>query len=261
MSSRYGQSITWGTVNAPRPFTGTCTRWSYKEQVQRFLDDDEAGDNRAMVLHSRKYNWGFDAKVTDTSTDFLDLSSGAAVAITANLGEPVTGGVILCNRASEDWQLGQAKKVSAGGIHYPDMTQASPTLAGNATSAFVPDPASLGIAYPGSKLIWGTFGLAHGAGIVHGLTITQELQLAEDDMSPAGTILGVTAHGYLRTIRLKLLVPPSATIPLARATLAFTTSPAITRAANYKIEEVEQMREDKRGKMLDIGAVWIPPLG
>ena len=251
--NRYGQSITWSTPTAPHPFSGTCTSYSYRDNIQRQLDEDEGGDNRVLVQHSRKAAINFEARVTDSSTDFLDLSAGAAVSISG-----ISTGTILATRAVERWALGKPKTASIQATHYPDLTQSSPTLAGTSLSAFTPTQ-SLTFLQPGGKLIYGTAGITHSSGIVHGLVLTQELQITEDDPSPAGTILGAASHGYLRTIQLDILATASNAIPNAGDALTFSAAPA--NCANYRVESAEVKFQEKRGKMYSLTAVWIPALG
>jgi hypothetical protein len=94
--NRYGQNITWSTLSAPHPFSGTCTSYSYRDNIQRQLDEDESGDNRVLIQHSHKASVNFEARVTDLSTDFLDLSAGAAITISG-----ISTGTILATRAVE----------------------------------------------------------------------------------------------------------------------------------------------------------------
>lgn len=250
MSNRYGQTITWSTPTAPHPFSGVCTRYSYRDARTRQLDDDEAGDFRALIQHSQKAALEFEAKITEDSTDFLDLSAGAKITVSG-----IASGTVLCSRAVERWALGQSKTASITATHYPDITGGAGASAGVALDAFTPDQSALGIVTPSGVLKYGTYGLGHAVGIVHGLTITQELQIAEDDPSPAGTILGATSHGYLRTIELLLLA--TGAIPATGSTLALTGAP--DHAADYKIENAELRFQHKGGKMYQINAVWIPP--
>ena len=249
--NRYGQAITWSTIAAPRPFTGTLTAYSYREQRTRLTDEDESGDHRALILHSKKADLNWSAKVTEGSTDFLDLSAGAAITLTG-----IAAGVILATRAVERWVLMQPKTISCQATHYPDMVQADPASAGVALDAFTPDQAGLGIVTPSGLLTFSTHGLGHASGVVHELELTQELQITEDDPSPDGKLLGAADHGYMRTIRLMLLA--TGAIPATGTTLAITGAPE--HAADYLIESAQLAFASKRGKMYDIGAVWIPPL-
>jgi hypothetical protein len=250
--NRYGQQITWSTPSAPHPCTGICTGWSYPDAVERFLDEDESGDNQALIQHGRKAAFSFDAKVTSSSTDFLDLSAGAAIVVSG-----ISGGVALVSRAVETWRLQVAKTINLAGTHFPDMTQASPTLAG-ALSAFTPTQ-SLAFMLPNAKLIWGTAGITHAAGIIHGLTLAQELTIDADDEDPSGVILGATAHGYLRTISLDIMTIASAAIPAVKSQLAFSASPP--NCGNYQVETADKIFAHKKALMYRVGAVWIPPFG
>jgi hypothetical protein len=247
---RYGQTlIAWSTVAAPHPFTGTCTSYSYNESLQRLLDEDEAGGNRALIQHSHKAAISFEAKVTDSSTDFLDLSAGAALTITG-----IATGVVLASRAVERWALGQPKTASVQATHYPDMATGGGAAAGIVNSAYTPTQALSFVL--GGKLIYGTSGLTQASGVVHGLTLTQELTIVEDAPSPAGTILGAVATGYLRTIQLDILA--TSTIPAVGTKLVLGGSLAM--GSDYQVETAEPKYESKRGMMYSVGAVWIPPL-
>ncbi len=248
--NRYGQTITWSTITAPHLFTGKCTSYSLRDAVSRQLMDDEGGDNVALALHSAKAELNFSAEVTDGSTDFLDLSDGVAITVSG-----IASGVVLASRAVETWRLGQRKTASVQATWFPDMVIGAGGAAGTGLDAFTPDQSALTIVYPGGVLIYGTHGLGHASGVLHGLTIEQQLTITEDEPSPVGTILGAASHGYLRTIQLDLL--STAAAPAKKSVLALTGAP--DHSADYRIESVETKFESKRGKMYAISAVWIPP--
>jgi hypothetical protein len=251
MNQRYGQTITWSTLAAPHPFHGDCTSYSARDTLTRQLIDDEAGDHTALVLHSRKIEIQFEAIVRETSTDFLDLS-GDKAAITIS---GVPDGVVLCSRAVEKWALGQPKTAGITATLYPGMEIGTGLPADHAKTAFTPSQEGLGIVAPGGKVIYGTFGIGHASGIVHGLTLTQQLTISEDEPTPDGQITGAATHGYLRTIQLELLVNDA--LPDVGTTLTFASD--LDRAANYRIESVTPKFSLKRAKMCSINAVWIPP--
>lgn len=249
---RYGQGITWGTLTAPHLCTGHCTAYSYRDVTSRQMETDEGGDHVAVALHSRKAQLSFAAAVTSGSADFLDLSQGAALSVSG-----ISSGVVLARRAVERWRLNQRKTVSIEATHYPDMVQASPAAAGTDLDAFTPDQTVLDntIVYPGGEIIWSTAGLTHASGVVHSLEIGQELQITEDDPSPVGTILGAASHGYMRTIRLELL--STGAKPEVRSVLVIGGAPG--HGSDYRIEESDDVFEDRRGKMYSVTAIWIPP--
>ena len=157
----------------------------------------------------------------------------------------------------ETWRLLQPKTAAIAATHYPEMVQASPALAGTTLDANTPSQSALGILTPGSVLPYSTFGFSHTSGIVHALTITQELQITEDEPSPDGKLLGAASHGYLRTISLELLSTGAA--PPVGSVLTVTGAP--THGSGYKIEGVEQRFAELRGKMYAIQALWIPAMG
>ncbi|HSI10720.1 MAG TPA: hypothetical protein VK961_01690 [Chthoniobacter sp.] len=251
--NHYGQTITWGTLSAPHPFAGTCTSYSYRAQLQRQLDADESGDNRALIQHSKKAEISFEARITDASQDFLDLSAGAAITLTG-----VTGGGILCTRAIERWALGQPKTASIQATHYPDMSLSSPAAAAT-IDAFTPNQTGLGVITPGGKLIYGTYGLTSSGGIVQRLEISQQLQITEDAPAPDGTIPGAASHGYLRTIAMDLLITSSSGLPTVGGELNLTAAGSMSNIAHYRVESVETKFAEKRGKMISVTALWIPP--
>jgi len=248
--NRYGQNITWSTPGAPHAFSGTCTNWSYRDHFQRQLDENESGDQHVLIQHSRKAEIRFDARVTDASTDFLDLSTGGAITITG-----VTGGAILVTRAVERWSLKQPKTASIQATHYPDFTASADA---GTLDAFQPANQGLSFLHPGGKIVYGTAGLTHGAGVVHKLELTQERHITEDDPSPNGTILGAASHGYLRTIHLDVLTLNTGTVPANGTVLTIGGAP--DHAADFRIESVETKFAEKRGKMVSFTAVWIPPI-
>lgn len=249
MSNRYGQTITWGPLTAPALFTGERQSYSYRDAVTKQNISGAAGDHFAQVLHSRKAAIQFTAKVTSGSEDFLDISEGAAIAVSG-----VTGGQVLVSRAVETWRLMQPKTASITAAHYPDMPNTNTAAAGT-LDAFTPDQSSIGIVFPTGLLTYSTYGLTHVAGIVHELTIEQILQLTDDEPSPDGKLLGCQGHGYERMIRLLLLATDIA--PAVKSVLTIGGAPG--HASDYRITDAEQTLEDARGKMFSISASWIPP--
>lgn len=247
--NRYGQLITWSTITAPKPASGSVVSYSLRDAVTRQLIDGEDGDFLAAVLHSKKAELNFEAKVTSASTDFLDLSVGAAVTVST-----IPAGVVLATRASERWQLGQEKRISLTATHYPDMVLAGGAAAGTDLDAFTPDQAALGIVTPGDEIIYSTFGLTHASGVVHGLTLEQQLTITEDEPSPDGKILGAADHAYMRTLQLDLLATGAK--PAVGSVLVIPGAP--NHAGGYKIESSEERLAEKRGKMYAISAFWIP---
>src|SRR5262245_30365271 len=146
--NRYGQAITWSALSAPHLFTGQCMAYSYDDEVEETVDEDESGDVLAVILDGRKAAINFEAKVTNVSTDFLDLSAGAAITVSG-----ISTGTVLCNRAVETWRLRQPKMCSISAMHYPDLVQASPVAAGTALTTFTPTQSGLTVVTPGSKII------------------------------------------------------------------------------------------------------------
>lgn len=246
--NHYGQNITWGTTSAPHLFTGHCTSYSYSEQTQRQLMEDEGGTHIAVALHSRKADLQFSAELF-TNSSFLDLSAGAAIQVEG------LAGAVLARRATESWRLGQRKTASIHATHYPEFDS---TISADAGLLMAQDPVSPTepFVFPGDSIIYGTFGLGHDEGVVHALTIDQQVTITEDEPAPDGMIKGAQAHGYLRTIHLDLLAKSESEAPAVRGVLQISGAPA--HAAHYRIERSEVRLASKRGKMYSVDAVWIP---
>ena len=256
--NHYGQLVTYSTGTAPHLCAGTCLNFHARDVLEKQMEDGEGGTILAAILHSRKVEFGFDVKFTDASVDFPDLSAGAAITLgglltAAQLFGAASGGTALMSRAVETWRIGQPKTGSIAGTYFPDCVQASPAAAGTLT-AFTPAAQGLTGLHPAGKLIWGTQGLSHGAGVVHGLTLTQELQLLPDEVSPAGTLLGVQTSNYMRTIALEILALTSGTAPSNGAVLTVTGAPS--HAGGFRLENVERKMEIKGRQMYSANAFW-----
>lgn len=255
--NNYGQLVTFSTGSAPHLCSGICTNFRTADKFTRQMEDGEDFAIHAAILHSRMVDFSFDVKFTDASTDFPDLSAGAAIVVSAlnsvtdDFGA-ATGGTSLISRAVETWRIGQAKTGSIAGTYFPECVQASPVAAGTLT-AFTPTQTLTGL-HPAAKLIWGTQGLSHGAGVVHGLTVTQELSLDPDEVSPAGTILGVRTGNYLRTIQVEIMPRTTDTPPQNGEVLTVTGAPS--HAGSFRLENVEQTREIRGRKMYSANAFW-----
>jgi hypothetical protein len=256
---RYGQTLTWGPLSAPAFFTGEPISYSLRDGATKQLIDGAAGDWLAMALHSRKAEIAFEAKCTSASTNFLDLSGGAAIA----LSTISSTGSILVSRAVERWRLSQAKTASIEALWLPDATPQSPALAGITGTAFTPDQSDSTIVTPGTALIYSTYGFTHAKGLVHELTLTQSLRITEDDPSPDGVILGAAADGYERTINLLLLAQiPSTTSPMGDYPAVGSTlviGGGTSAMADFIITNSGPAMEMEKGMMYSIDASWIPP--
>ena len=250
MSNHYGQPTTWSTAAAPHLCSGQCRNFAQRDLFTRQMEDAETGEFLASILHSRHTELSFDATFDDTSTDFPDLSDGVALEVT---GFSTAPGLVLVSRAVETWRIGQAKTGSIAATHYPHLTQAAPAAAGTLT-AITPDQAALTGLHPAAKILWGTLGLTHTAGIVHGLTLTQEVQLTPDEVSPAGTILGVHSHSFLKTIQIEVLALTTGAAPVNGAILTVTGAPA--HGTGFRIENVEKKYALRQGVMYSMNAYW-----
>jgi hypothetical protein len=261
MSAHYGQSIKYGVLDAPALFTGDNMSFSYRRGVT--ADDQENGgsDIAAIAMHSKKADLSFSGEVTSGSTDFLNLSAGARLAVEAEIaGIDLATGMILAYEAVEEWNLLRRKLCSVRAFHYPDfpLDEDTGASAGTTLSAFTPGSQSLDFLFPGNTLIYSTVGITHAAGLVHQLRITQQLTITDDDPSPNGKLLGAFSSGYKRMISLLLLAKPAdAAIPEPASVLTLTGAPS--HAANYRVVSAEPRMERKKGMMFQIDAVWIPP--
>ena len=255
--NNYGQLVTFSTGSAPHLCSGTCRNFRAGDKFANQIEEGEDFSILASMLHSRQVDFSFDVTFTNTSTDFPDLSSGSAIVLTALNTETAlfgaaTGGTSLMSRAVETWRIGQAKTGGITGTYFPDCVQGSPAAAGTLT-AVTPTQSLAGL-HPASKLVWGTSGLTHGAGVVHGLTLTQELALDPDPVSEDGKIKGVRTGNYMRRIALEIMALTSGTAPTNGATLIITGAPS--HASGYRLENVEQTREIKGRKMYSANAFW-----
>jgi hypothetical protein len=258
--NRYGQTLTYGPLSAPAFFTCEPQSYSLRDGQTKQLIDGAAGDWLAMALHSRKAEINFEGKVTVGTTDFLDLSDGAAIALSSISAT----GTILVSRAIERWRLNQPKTASIEATWFPDMTPASGAVMASTATAFTPNQNASTVVTPGGALIYSTYGFTHAKGLVHELTLTQSLQITEDDPSPDGLILGAASHGYERTINLLLLAQ------IASTSSPMTDYPAVgsplviggtSTMSNFRITNSGPAMEMEKGMMYSIDASWIPPFG
>jgi hypothetical protein len=251
---RYGQDIDWGTVNAPQLFTGECINYSYSPRATEQMIRGAAGGNIAMAVHSDQADFRFSAKVTAASTDFLDLSAGAAVAISG-----IETGIALAADAEEVWRSLTEKTASVSGIHFPFMVQETGTPAAPGTlSAVSPAQDNLDILLPGATLPYSTYSLGHDAGVVYALTLRQSLTIKPDRPSPDGKILGAQAYGYMRSISLELVADKLSAPPAIRSVLAITNAP--THATGYIVTGAGTIWETETEKMFSVRASWIAAL-
>ena len=248
--NRYGQQLmAWGPLDAPQLFTGAPLSFELRNELSKHLIQDGVGDFLAASLHSEKADFSFEAIVTVETTDFLDLSGGAAIAISG-----LEKGTALVRRAVESWRLETEKRASVSGTYYPDMVLGAGVMVTQGLSAFTPSQEGLESLFPLQKVIYGTHGLTHAAGVIHALTIEQQLNIDEDEPSPDGKILGAVSNGYQRTISLEILA--KAAIPEVKSVLSIGGSPA--HGNNYRITGADKMYRTKKGMMYKVDAMWIP---
>lgn len=249
--NRYGQLIVFGTIAVPHLFTGNCTAYSYNLQADEQIPSDESGDPLALVHSGKKAALEFEAEIKDSSNNFLDLSAGAEITV-----DGITTGRVLAYSAWEEWVLKQPKKAGVRSTHYVDMPAGgSGASAGTGIDAFTPDQTGLAIIQPGSKVIFGTYGMTSTSGIVHRFRIEQELTIDADEEDPSGAILGAISSGYVRRITLECLMKTTSTLPAIGAELTVTGAPS--HASFYRVKSVNQKWAKKRGKMVTIEATWI----
>lgn len=259
MSQHYGQDITYGVLGAPTLFTGDNMSFSYDAEDTKDNLEDGGSDFGAMALHSRKASLSFEGEVTNDSTDFLDLSSGARIVVEGSPGDiDLSPGFILAQEAVEEWNLLRRKRASVRATHYPEAPASAVGAAGAALSAFVPDQSAIDFLFPGNTMIYSTVGFTHAAGLIHQVRLTQTLQITDDEPSPDGKLLGAFSSGYERTISLLLLGKPSDTaLPEPRSVLTITGAP--TRMQNFRVIKSGLRMARKKGMMFQIDAAWIPP--
>ena len=245
-----GQNILWGTAAAPHFFTGNCTSYSLRDAVTKQLIDGEDGAYFAAVLHSRKAEVNFSAKITSGSTNGLDLSAGPLISVSG-----ISGGALLCSRFREEWQLGQPKTASAQATWYPDLDPTNGASAGTTNTLYTPDQSGLTIITPGNPIIYGTYGFTHAAGVLHSLTLEQEWTLNDEEPSPDGKLLNVSVVKYMQSVTARILAlddPPAVGSQL-------NITGGIGEMNNHKIESVTTEFQDQRGMMYAVNAFFINP--
>jgi hypothetical protein len=252
--NRYGQSITWGAISAPHPFAGDCISYSLQDARTKTNLENEAGDIMAYLLHSRKAALAFEAEVNASTTNFLDLSAGAAVAVST-----ITTGTVLATECVEYWGPIPAKKTaSLSGTWYPYITLGAGAMAGVSLNAFTPDQTAMGLLFPGGSVITGTYGLGPvtSVGIVHSLRLRQVLKISEDEVDPSGEILGAASHGYERMITLELVSTGGK--PAVSSKLAIPGAPAT--AGGFVITDSNELWRRNQDKLYRVEAAWNPQM-
>ena len=79
----YGRNtVIYGPLSAPTLFTGDKMSFTARDAVTDQLITDGAENNVALALHSHKVSLDWEVQIRSTSTDFLDLSAGAKLAVT-----------------------------------------------------------------------------------------------------------------------------------------------------------------------------------
>lgn len=248
---QYGITLTWGTAGAPHPASCILESFDYKAAFQQHLEDSEAGDVAAMVLHGQKGAISFGGTITDATVDLPDLSTGAKLDLSS---AEIVGGTVLCASLIEEWAIGQPKKFNGSATHYPDVTGGAGAEAG-ALSGFTPTQTLSPVIRPADKLIWSTAGLTHASGTVQKLRIEQTLQLTEQ-VDGAAKIVTVTAHRYMRKISLEILGLASGTAPATNTVLAVVGAPS--HASNAVVTDSGKKWQRGQGAMYSVEAIWFP---
>lgn len=251
MSHNYGIALGWSTVGAPKPFSCILDNYEYNETNQEHLEDDEAVDIAAVILHGRTGAITFGGKITDASTDLPDLSQGALIDITST--ETATG-IVLCSQLVEEWVIGSPKNFSGSASHFPDAVAGDGDAAG-ALDAYTPTGQTAPIIRPTSKVIWGTSGLSIAWGTVQRLRIEQSLTLSAEP-NEAGKLTAITAHRYIRRIQLDVLALASQSKPATDTLLTVAGAPDHAGGAVIKDAAVKWSKGARR--MFTVSALWAP---
>lgn len=251
-NNNYGRAIVaWSTANAPQLFTGECVRYEYDDQYSLADITGASGDVLAQIFSKAKAGISFEAKCSNASTNFLDLTGNAAQITVSG----ISSGTVLAEMVEEIWALDEPKVARVQATHYPDMTTGG-TAAGTSGSAFTPDQSAGATQYPGGTFIYSTAGLAQAAGDIHYLRLTQRLRIAEHPATPAGKIVSATATGYKRQIEMRVLALGNP--PAKGASISLT---GIGMGSNYRVNRVTTMYAIERAMMYGIHAEWIPAFG
>ena len=214
---KYG-TIEYSTVNAPQPIAGICEGFTYRKSDQIFEIMGES-DLEGVVLHGSKGEITFSSTPAGTVTA-LGVRAGAELTISG-----VTGGKILVTQSTARWQRGQPMVMEASATHYPDLTA---TASGTITPGTITLAEGTGpLVIPTDKVWFGTAGLAYSGGIVQSCSITESVQVQEEE-DGAGKIAAVILYGYKAEVQMEVLT--NAALPELGSTLDAFASFRLTQA-------------------------------
>ena len=199
----YGSHIEFSTINAPKPISGICEGYSYKDSEQ-FTEIPGEGEIAALVRHGRKGAITFSATPPATVTA-LGVRAGGQLSITG-----VSGGIVLVTTAGAKWQKGQPMVMDAQATHYPDVTGSA---AGQIDGAdFSLSLGSGALQLPTDKVWWGTAGIDPIVpGIVQSCSISETVQVQEEEGSgnDVGKIVCLAVHSYKATASMEIMTTAS----------------------------------------------------
>lgn len=195
----HGSHIEFSTINAPKPISGICEGYSYKNQEQ-FTEIPGEGEIAALVRHGHKGAISFSATPPATVTS-LGVRAGGLIAITG-----VGAGIVLVTTAGAKWQKGQPMVMDAQATHYPDISGAG---AGEIEPAdFALSSGTGALQLPTDKVWWSTAGIEPVVpGIVQSCSISESVQVQEEEGSGqnVGKIVCIAVHSYKATASMEIM--------------------------------------------------------
>jgi hypothetical protein len=238
----YGSHIEFSTINAPKPISGICEGYSYKDSEQ-FTEIPGEGEIAAIVRHGRKGAITFSSTPPATVTA-LGVRAAGQLSITG-----VSGGLVLVTTAGAKWQKGQAMVMDAQATHYPDITGSA---SGTITLGEFPLASGEGpLQLPTDKVWWGTSGIDPVVpGIVQSCSISETVQVQEEEGSGAnvGKIVAVILHSYKATASMEIMT--TAAMP--------EIGSALEVFGNFKVTDAEPKFTRGNSRVIVVNGICIP---
>ena len=238
----FGPHIQFSTVNAPKPLSGICEGYSYKDSEQ-FAEIPGEGEIAAIVRHGRKAAIAFSSTPPATVTA-LGVRAGGVLTITG-----VTGGIILVTTAGAKWQKGQPMVMDAQASHYPHV---SGSAVGDITpGAFTLDSGTGALQLPTDKVWWGTAGIEPIVpGIVQSCSISESVQVQEEEGSgtDVGKIVCLAVHSYKATASMEIMT--TASIPAIGS--------ALEVFGNFIVTDAEPKFTRGSSRVIVVNGICIP---
>jgi hypothetical protein len=238
----FGSHIEFSTVNAPKPISGICEGYSYKD-AQQFTEIPGEGEIAALVRHGRKGAITF-SSTPPSSVTSLGVRAGGVISITG-LG----AGIVLVTTAGAKWQKGQPMVMDAQATHYPDV-------AGGGAGSIDPADFSLSsgtgaLQLPTGKVWWSTAGIEPIVpGIVQSCSISETVQVQEEEGSgdDVGKIVCLAVHSYKATASMEIMT--TAAMP--------EIGSALEVFGSFKVTDAEPKFTRGNSRVIVVNGICIP---